>query len=210
VYKAVGTGWVRKTVFSVKVCHHLSCLHFQVLVHWTLFSCRNYPYPTPNSAVLASCKQIVHPNLTNPNKRGRAPPCKNKNAGLWSALCVCLCVCVLCPCACVPFYRSKFCLTETILYMSSIMTPVVFRGLISNMSEARGSDPVCPGHAVLYPSTSTPVHTHSLLKFGLQIHCFHPLFPSTVWPMVCTSHPSRPLSLNLRPRHSRFAGSTLT
>jgi hypothetical protein len=40
---------VREAVFSIKVCVHLSCLQFWVLIHWAPFSCQNYDLPHPDS-----------------------------------------------------------------------------------------------------------------------------------------------------------------
>jgi hypothetical protein len=59
-------AYVRKTVFSIKVCHHLSCLQFGILVHWAPFLSWNYylSHLQIPSVALANWKQIVYLNST--------------------------------------------------------------------------------------------------------------------------------------------------
>jgi hypothetical protein len=102
---------VREVVFSVKVCHHLSCLLFQVfdLSSYSLssiFVLKLLSIPSPNSKLnIGEHKQVVHPSLINLSKGAGLTASEIKRGQISCSSCFLTVFC-----------RSKFCLAKTILF----------------------------------------------------------------------------------------------
>jgi hypothetical protein len=82
---------VKKTVFSIKVCHHLSVLQFWVLVHWAPFRAKSPTYPLPPTPCVALATASELCSQTRPIwVKTAGPHCiRNKNADLGSTPCAC-------------------------------------------------------------------------------------------------------------------------